>query len=129
MSKFNKDVGNFISLVTGAKKTMAYRVDQVERKKHKSPILSGFFGMNKINSLLNKEGATGLRIYYGLDIDGDGKRDKQFVLVATDKDGNDILPSLEKGLAKDASAEDILSTDVWCPYDCPKANPLNSDNG
>lgn len=129
MSKYNKDAGEFLSLVKGAKLTQAYRVDQIDRKKHKHPLLAGFFGINKIHKLLDKTGVAGLRIYYGLDIDGDGKRDKKFVLVAADAQGNDILPSQEASMAKDAPNDDILGTDMYCPYDCPKGNPLNSDNG
>lgn len=129
MSKYNKDAGEFLSLVNGAKLTQAYRVDQVDRKKHKHPLLAGFFGVNKIYKLLDKKGVAGLRIYYGLDIDGDGKRDKKFILVAADEHGNDILPSREAALGKDDVDTDILGTDFYCPYDCPKANPLNSDNG
>lgn len=127
MSKFNKDAGKFISLIHGAKLTQAYRIDQIDRKKHKDPLLAGFFGLNKINELLNKKDASGLRIYYGMDIDGDGKRDKKFVLVAVDDNGNDILPSQGNQFAKDQPADDILSTDIYCPFDCPKANPINSD--
>ncbi|MGX5819159.1 hypothetical protein ACWKWU_13230 [Chitinophaga lutea] len=129
MSKFGKDSGKFLSLVQGAKLTKAYRFDQTDRKKHTDPILSAFFGVEKINALLNKPGATGLRIYYGLDVDGDGKRDKKFLLTACDASGNDILPSTDHTLAKDAPAEEILGTDIYCPYDCPKANALNSDKG
>ncbi|RPE08242.1 hypothetical protein EGT74_14355 [Chitinophaga lutea] len=126
MSKFNKDAGKFISLVRGAQLTEAYRVDQKIVKKHKEPILAAFFGINKLEKLLSKDGATGLRIYYGLDLDKDGKRDKKFVIVAVDADGNDILPS-QTSMDKDSPADDILDTDILCPYDCPKANPLNSD--
>lgn len=129
--KFSKSAGKFLSLLNGAKQTQAYRIDQVDRKKHKDPILSGFFGIDKIQELLaNKPTASGIRIYYGLDIDGDGKRDKKFILVAADDEGNDIIPSATQHLEKDGEApQDILGTDTYCPYDCPKANPLNSDNG
>ncbi len=130
MSKFSKSTGRFINLVKGSKLTQAYRIDQTDRKKHKDPKLAGFFGIDKINELLNKPGVVGLRIYYGMDIDGDGKRDKGFVLVATDEEGNDIIPSAQSMLEKDsAPSKDILITDTFCPYDCPKSNPLNSDNG
>jgi hypothetical protein len=130
MSKFSKATGVFLSLLKGAKQTQAYRIDQVDRKKHKDPLLSGFFGIDKIHELLaDKPTATGIRIYYGLDIDGDGKRDKKFLIVATDAEGNDIIPSAQKGLEKDGEpAKDILGTDMYCPFDCPKSNPLNSDN-
>ncbi|WP_346320795.1 hypothetical protein [Chitinophaga sp. YIM B06452] len=130
MSKFSKSAGVFLSLLKGAKQTQAYRIDQVDRKKHKDPLLSGFFGIDKIHELLaDKPTATGIRIYYGLDINGDGKRDKKFIIVATDAEGNDIIPSAEKGLGKDGEpVKDILGTDTYCPFDCPKANPLNSDN-
>lgn len=130
MAKFTKDSGKFISLSDGAKLTKEYRIDQTERKKHVDPIMSQFFGLDRINQLLSQEGATGLRIYYGLDVDGDGKRDKAFVLTATDANGNDILPAASRGLAKDAAPEHsgVLLSELKCPFDCPKEpNPLESD--
>lgn len=129
MSKFTRDAGAFISLVKGAKLTQAFRIDQIEHKKHKDFTISAFFGEKKLHKLLSNPDAIGLRIYYGLDIDGDGKRDKKFVIVAVDKDGNDILPSSAPGFNKDAPGDDILDDGVYCPFDCPKGNALNSDNG
>ncbi|QEH42369.1 hypothetical protein [Chitinophaga sp. XS-30] len=129
MSKFSRDSGEFISLLKGAKLTQAFRIDQIDRKKHKNFTISAFFGEKKLHKLLDNPDAIGLRIYYGLDIDGDGKRDKRFVIVAVDKEGNDILPSSAPGFNKDAAGEDILDDGVSCPYDCPKGNALNSDNG
>ena len=129
MSKFKKDTGIFIPLANAAKLTKNYRVDQLERKKHKDPVMSQFFGIDKLNELLSQEGAIGLRIYYGLDVDGDGKVDKHFVLTATDADGEDILPTAERSLEKDAATKNtgILVTDIKCPFDCPKVqNPLNT---
>ncbi|MGE7776038.1 hypothetical protein ACQKLP_15020 [Chitinophaga sp. NPDC101104] len=129
MSKFKKDTGIFIPLASAAKLTKNYRVDQLERKKHKDPVMSQFFGIDKLNELLSQEGAIGLRIYYGLDIDGDGKVDKHFVLTATDADGEDILPAQTRSVEMKAAANTgTLITDGFCPFDCPKvANPLNSD--
>jgi len=129
MSKFSKDAGRFIPVHAGAKLTGEYRVDQLERKKHIDPVMSEFFGIDKIQELLSQPGASGLRIYYGLDVDGDGKRDKKFVLTATDSQGEDILPTAERSLEKDAATKNtgILVTDIKCPFDCPKVqNPLNT---
>lgn len=127
--KFTRDSGSFISLIRGSKMTQAFRIDQIDRKKHKDFLICSFYGEKKLRKLLDNPEAIGLRIYYGLDIDGDGKRDKKFVIVAVDEDGNDILPSAQQGFEKDTPQDDILDGGVDCPYDCPKANPLNSDNG
>lgn len=129
MAKFTKESGKFISLTKGAKLTKEYRVDQVERKKHKDPVMSQFFGAEKLQQLLSKEGAVGIRVYYGLDMDGDGKRDKKFIVVATDENGNDMLTPATRTLDKDTGPRDsdILTSEVLCPFDCSIANPLNSD--
>ncbi len=134
MAKFSKDTGFFVDLASAAKITKNYRVDQLERKKHKDPMMSQFFGIEKIQELLSQEGATGLRIYYGLDVDGDGKADKRFVLTACDADGCDILPAAQeepqpqtRSAAKKANTG-ALMTDGFCPFDCPQIWPLNSDS-
>lgn len=127
MSKFTKDTGTFISLVQGAKLTQAYRIDKIEHKLKEFP-LAGFFGSNKLNTLLSKPGAIGLRIYYGLDIDGDGKSDGKFVIVAVDKEGNDIIPESNEAYER-GTMEDILDDGTYCPFDCSAANALNSDKG
>lgn len=129
MSNFNKDAGTFISLMKGAKMTQAFRIDQIDRKKHKNFIVANFFGSNKLEKLLSHPDSIGLRIYYGLDIDGDGKRDKKFVIVAVDKDGNDIIPKTMANMDKDSPEDEILDGGLQCPFDCPKDNPLNSDKG
>lgn len=130
MSKFTKDAGRFIPAAAAGKLTQEYRVDQLQRKKHIDPVMSEYFGIEKIQELLSQSGATGLRIYYGLDVDGDGKRDKKFVLTATDAEGEDIIPSAERSLEKDAATKNtgILISEIKCPFDCPKVqNPLNAD--
>lgn len=130
MSKFSKETGIFIDLQAAGKLTKNYRTDQLDRKKHKDPVMSQFFGLDKLQELLSQEGTVGLRIYYGLDVDGDGKADKKFVLTATDAEGNDIFPAQTRSLEKKASANSgALMTDGFCPFDCPKiSNPLNSDS-
>jgi hypothetical protein len=128
MSKFNKDAGEFISLEKGAKFTSTFRFEQRQMRKKEVYSIAAFFGSNKINQLLNKNPeAIGIRIYYGLDVDGDGKADNKFVLVAVDEKGNDILPSKDAKLGKDDSDQDILDGGVYCPLDCAQDNPLNSD--
>ena len=70
-------------------------------------IRAGMTGKNKVLDLMNQEGAKGLRIYNGLN---DGQ--STFVLVAVDKNGNDML-------------ELILDRNVMCPNICDtNSSPL-----
>ena len=56
------------------------------------------FNKQQILDLLNQDDCVGLRIYYSLDIDPQGKQKKQLVVVGVTEDTNaytDILPDRE----------------------------------
>ncbi|UYQ95161.1 hypothetical protein MKQ68_08630 [Chitinophaga horti] len=126
MSKYNKDTGEFISLEKGAKFTAAFRLEQHEMKRKTGRSIAAFFGTNKIEQILSNPKAVGMRIYYGLDVDGDGKADNKFVIVAVDAEGNDLIAK-ESHLQKGAVEQDLLDGGLYCPLDCAINNPLNSD--
>ena len=100
---FNGTEGEEITLDEGAAMTAAYRLANPDR------IIAGFYGRDILEELLAVPGAKGIRIYYGLDSDGNNET----VLVAADADGNDIL-SL------------VVDRNKPCPKWCSSANPLNS---
>ena len=65
-----------------------------------------FFGKDKINELLKQKGVVGMRVYYGLEYDDNGKPNPQIVLVGTNTDGSDITEGL------------ILDQGLPCPPFC-----------
>jgi len=80
------------------------------------------FSKDKVLELLADDRAVGLRIYYGVHINTDGEemREKKMVLVATDANGNDILPAdvtLDGGVQA-KSANLILDDGLPCPTYC-----------
>ncbi|MBV8251188.1 MAG: hypothetical protein JO154_01175 [Chitinophaga sp.] len=80
------------------------------------------FSKDKVLELLADDRAAGLRIYYGVHIDAEGDqiKEKKMVLVATDADGNDILPAdvtLDGGIQA-KSANLILDEGLPCPNYC-----------
>lgn len=68
-----------------------------------------FFGLTSILSVLSQKGAVGIRLYNGIDNNGEN----QLLVAGVDGFGNDILPKLIVGLS------------VNCPPDCGKPNKLN----
>ncbi|RAJ06762.1 hypothetical protein LX64_01889 [Chitinophaga skermanii] len=122
---FNKHAGTFITLATGEKYTREFRKHEKDKGK-KDFTIAAFFGSAKLEHLLSNPEAVGLRIYYGLDVDGDGKKDKKFVIVAVDENGRDLIDT-EKHLSKgEKDGDDILDGGVYCPVNCgPTPSPLN----
>lgn len=103
---FNGTEGGMISLQEAAGLTANYRAA------HAGQVLASFYGKDHIQALLNQTGAMGIRIYYGIDNQGE----KQMVLVAADANGNDILGlTLEQGYP--------------CPKYCSSLNELNGSTG
>lgn len=100
---FDGTEGGAISLTLAANLTAEYRRQQPNQTK------AHFFGKNIIQSILDQNDCMGIRLYYGLDDDGN----KQIVMVGADSDENDILD-----LVADLSHP--------CPNTCSKPNPLNS---
>jgi hypothetical protein len=101
---FRGDEGEVVTLNDAAKWTANYRatIQHGERIGH-------FFGMNKINDILNQPGCVGIRMYHGLD-----NGEKVLILVGVTADENDM----ENGV--------IVERSQPCPPLCSKKNPLNS---
>ena len=80
------------------------------------PLLGGkkgeYFSQSAINSLLDQEGAVGIRIYLGLS--DDLIPIPRLVIVAVNAQGNDLTTGL------------IVEKGALCPPVCSVNNPLNS---
>lgn len=100
---FNGREGGQITLSEGADMTAKYRDNNPnELKGH-------FFGKDILKQILNQEGCMGIRMYYGIDDDGE----KALVIVGADTNEDDITD-----LVADIS--------MPCPNRCGSSNPLNS---
>ncbi len=95
-----------ISLADAAEMTKNYRQSVAS-----GTIIAHAFGKNAIQAILNQTGATGIRIYYGLDDNGV----KQLVVTGVNSSGNDMYEGL------------LAERSLYCPDDCSAANPLNTD--
>lgn len=121
----NGNVQHRISLEKAIDLTARFR----KRKKEMAGdwCLSETFDREAIESLLNVEGCASMRIYYGMKED----LTVHAVLVAADKDGNDILPIVanqkEEQAAAKAATGIILEDATRCPPQCPKSSKLNGD--
>lgn len=100
---FNGTEGGAISLADASALTAEYR------RLNPNQVIANFYGKEILQQILDQPDCMGIRIYYGLDADGN----RELVLVGADQSENDILD---------------LIVDLSCP--CPKAcsspNPLNS---
>jgi hypothetical protein len=72
-----------------------------------------FFGKDNILKLLDLEGCMGVRIYYSEDENGDLKP----LMVATNSEMQDILPTDNKSISEDGPM--ILDESMPCPPYCP----------
>lgn len=92
------------------------------------------FNKDAIAALLNKEGATGIRIYLGLN----EKREVCFVIVPTTNEGKDIrgklvadnnlwIPGVSKAMAVPPpnQLEEALERGIRCPHMCDLTSPLS----
>lgn len=126
--KFTPDAGEFISQEAAEKMRQAFFDSEKKKHNHEDFTRAMFFGKDKIMELLNfRDDIAGLRIYYGIDVDGDGIEDKKMVLYAVDKDGKDILykpsqPMVAGFAAGDAKAfgggGGALDGGLPCPKAC-----------
>lgn len=113
-----------IALVRGVELTQRYR-KAAPASEH-----SGFFFADGLQALLAQPGVHGMRVYHGLDENGAYR----MVLVAVDKDGNDIVKApgrprrayVAASAAATASGDAVLLDGHWpCPPFCPTDSPLN----
>ena len=95
-----------ISLADAAAMTKTYRNSIVS-----GDTISHYFGKDAILAILNQTNCVGVRIYYGLDSAGA----KQIIAVGAVSDGDDLYQGL------------LAERTVKCPYECPGANPLNTN--
>lgn len=100
---FDGTEGKEITLSEGAALTATYRdINPNETKGH-------FIGKDLLNRMLGQTDCMGIRIYHGIDSNGD----RQLVIVGADSNEDDIL-----GIVADQL--------VGCPQKCGTANDLNS---
>ncbi|MFY7668550.1 MAG: hypothetical protein ACOVQG_07385 [Crocinitomicaceae bacterium] len=71
--------------------------------------IAHFIGKNKLLELLEQENCVGVRIYYGLDENGE----ENLVFVGADEDENDLVDGV------------ILEYAAKCPPKCSNTNDLN----
>jgi len=100
---FDGSEGGQITLAAGAALTAEYR------RKNPGATKGHFFGKDILQDILDQSGCMGIRMYYGLDGDGN----KELVLVGADADENDMT-----ALVADLS--------MPCPGVCGNSNSLNS---
>jgi hypothetical protein len=118
-------MNHFISLQEAIDMTSLYRQEQENILKpdyQNQNILarSETFERAAFDTLLAKNGCAGLRIYYGMD----AQLKVHAIIVPTDANGNDILPS--PSLTSTEEGEDIVERGLRCPDICPDTSVLNS---
>ena len=72
--------------------------------------LAHFFGKDHINDILNQSGCMGIRVYNGIDDEGE----KVLIMVGADANEDDMTNGV------------IVEKAVKCPSICGVSNPLNS---
>jgi len=102
---FNGNEGSPITLADAADLTANYRATISPGDR-----LALFVGRNRLLDILNQTGCMGVRIYFGLDKNGE----QELVLVGADSNEQDM----EKGV--------IIDRLKQCPTNCSSSNPLNS---
>lgn len=100
---FDGTEGGEITLSEGAALTAEYR------RLNSGSTIAHFIGKDLVNAILAQDDCMGLRIYYGINENGD----KQLVIVGADSNENDKL---------DIIADKMLP----CPAVCSSTNDLNS---
>jgi hypothetical protein len=117
----------FISLQQAIDMTTRYRQNQntvIDPAFSGSDILANCDTFDKaaIETLLAKPGCSAIRLYYGMN---DGLQVRP-ILVAVNKDNEDMLPSGSGIVDINAIGEDIVDDTLRCPPVCPPPSLLNS---
>ncbi|WP_298734735.1 hypothetical protein [uncultured Chitinophaga sp.] len=88
---YPSDAGEFISLKDADRMIGKYGDNEKQKGRGENYTQAYFFGKEKILELLNcHEEIVGIRIYYGMDLNGDGVDDKKMVLYAVNKEGKNV---------------------------------------
>lgn len=116
-------MSQFISLPQAVDMTTLYRnmretILAPEYKGQNILALNETFDRNIFDTLLAKNGCTGIRIYYGMDV----SQKVHAIVVAVNANNEDILPV---GAAVTGGNDDIGDEAQRCPDDCPPPSPLN----
>jgi len=119
-------MNQFISLQTAIDMTGLYRsqyenILKAEFQNQNILPLSEAFDREVFDIVLAKQGCAGLRIYYGMSED----LKIHAIIVATDQNGNDILPE-NVSTSLSAEEDDIIENGNRCPDICPNDSPLNT---
>jgi hypothetical protein len=102
---FDGNEGEVVTLQEAAIWTANYRKTIVEGE-----TIAHFIGKEKLKLILDQEDCVGVRIYYGLDENGENN----LVFVGADKNENDLVNGV------------ILEYAKKCPPACSDKNSLNS---
>ncbi|RPD45451.1 hypothetical protein DNI29_18905 [Hymenobacter sediminis] len=103
------------------------------REQHTDGIKGHCFSRATLEAILAQPGCTGVRAYYGRD----AENQRRLVLVGTDEQENDILPTLALQQTASLTAESsplatttgddvIIGPGKACPPSCSTQNILNS---
>lgn len=101
---FNGNEGEQVTLAEAAAWTKRYRTS------NPTAIKASFYGVNKINDVLNQPGVVGIRFYNGEDQNGVNN----LILVGVDANEDDITTGI------------IMETGAKCPPYSGVSNQLNS---
>jgi hypothetical protein len=129
---YPSDAGEFISLKDADRMIGRYGDNEKRKGRGEDYTKAYFFGKEKIMELLNcHEEIVGIRIYYGMDLDGDGVDDKKMVIYAVNREGKNVPYKRPKpkiaGLSFAPPTDDPPSDDdggaldggLKCPSYCP----------
>jgi hypothetical protein len=125
------DAGEFISLKDADRMIGKYGDNEKSKGRGEDYTKAYFFGKDKIMELMNfQEDIVGIRIYYGMDLDGDGIDDKKMVIYAVNKEGKNVpyrrpkpkIAGLSFAAPVDEPTDDdegALDGGLKCPSYCP----------
>ena len=122
-SPYNENVGSNISLAKAEKWIRQYQQEHpmpTADDRRTEPTYATFFGRKFLKDFMKRWGqeCVGLRIYQAIDdTDPTQPNRSRVVLVAVDKDGNDLLakPKGEQSMAGD----DVVADEgIYCPRHC-----------
>ena len=102
---FNGNEGTIVTLKEASSWTAEFRKTITP-----GDTIAQFYGRNKIEQILAQEGCMGIRIYHGIDENGN----RILILVGADRNENDM----ETGI--------IVEYGPMCPPKCSIPNALNS---